>query len=178
MCGPLGSCTPASDKYDMESWRVTVRSYSNVVSSQPWKTNMHVYQIKHKNLSQYLTNAISSGTEPFSYLGISPSLSYPSGFASRCLSSFLFLPVLHAPLSFDYWLVCVIVCVYLEIEQDGHLLGERRITDGPCQISVHLALFLSNIPHTHKHTHRNMHLRIYRYTLHLILCPQAFWLYT
>lgn len=43
--------------------------------------------------------------------------------------------------------VCVCVCVLLEIEQGGHFFGGegwRTITDGPCQISVHLALFLSN----------------------------------
>ena len=76
--------------------------------------------------------------------------------------------------------VCVCVCVYLEIEQGGHFFwGGRRITDGPCQISVHLALFLSNFPHTHEntpthtHTHTFIHVRSvlshgYKYVKHAL----------
>lgn len=102
--------------------------------------------IKHRNLSQYLTNTILSSTDtvitswylPFSLIPI-----------WLCFFLPLFLPVLHAPLCSDYWL-CVCVCVYLEIKQVGHFFGGgERITDGPCQISVHLALFLSSFPHTH-----------------------------
>lgn len=48
-------------------------------------------------------------------------------------------------------------------------LGERRITDGPCQISVHLPLFLSNFStHTKKkHPREQLIHNIFRFTFPL-----------
>lgn len=87
--------------------------------------------IKCKTLSQYWNNTTSRSTDisiTFWYLFFSLIPIWP---CSCCLSSILFLPVLHAPLCFDYWLnVCVggwgvRMCVYLEIEQNGHFWGKK-----------------------------------------------------
>lgn len=65
-------------------------------------------QIKYNNLTQYLTNKISSTTDTI----ITPrNLFLTHTHLALLLLSFFsppFLPVLHAPMCFDYWLcVCV-----------------------------------------------------------------------
>lgn len=53
------------------------------------------------------------------------------------------------------WLVMWSLCLWVHGCGVGWvILGERRITDGLCQISVHLALFLFIPP---SNTHKNMH---------------------
>lgn len=126
-------------------------------------------QIKNNNLTQYLTNTLSSTNDTI----ITPRNLFLTHTHLALLLLFfspIFLPVLHAPMCFDYWL-CVFVCVvsvYLEMEQDGHFCreGGGSITDGPCQISVHLALFLSKFSRTHMKTRRFMFGILSRLQLH------------
>jgi len=106
--------------------------------------------IKCKNVSQYLTNTISRNADTI--------------IASWYLS-FSLIPIWLCALSFflSYTLHCVLItgcmcmCVSVLRNRAGWtFLGGRRITDGPCQISVHLASFLYKSSKHTTHTYMYM----------------------